>query len=49
MDAIITAAKAAHAHEFIQAMPNGYDSKSVKWACSCPAASAKGWRLRGRC
>ena len=27
MDAIITAAKAAHAHEFIQAMPNGYDSE----------------------
>jgi len=27
MDAVITAAKAAHAHEFIQAMPNGYDSE----------------------
>jgi subfamily B ATP-binding cassette protein MsbA len=27
MDAIIAAAKAAHAHEFIEAMPNGYDSE----------------------
>ena len=27
MDAIIAAAKAAHAHEFIDAMPNGYDSE----------------------
>ena len=26
MDAIVAAAKAAHAHEFIEAMPNGYDS-----------------------
>lgn len=27
MDAIIAAAKAAHAHEFIEAMPHGYDSE----------------------
>jgi subfamily B ATP-binding cassette protein MsbA len=27
MDAIVAAAKAAHAHEFIEAMPNGYDSE----------------------
>jgi ATP-binding cassette, subfamily B, bacterial MsbA len=27
MEAIIAAAKAAHAHEFIEAMPNGYDSE----------------------
>ncbi len=27
MEAIIAAAKAAHAHEFIIAMPNGYDSE----------------------
>jgi subfamily B ATP-binding cassette protein MsbA len=26
MDSIVAAAKAAHAHEFIEAMPNGYDS-----------------------
>ena len=49
-EAIEAAARAAHAHEFIQAQPHGYaDHASASAASACRAASASAWRSRARC
>jgi ATP-binding cassette subfamily B protein len=46
---IIAAARAAHAHEFILRLPQGYDSMVGERGQACPAASASASRLRAPC
>ena len=48
-DAIEAAARAADAHEFILALPDGYDTDSASAAAASPAGSASGSRSPGRC
>jgi ATP-binding cassette subfamily C exporter for protease/lipase len=44
-----SAARAVGLHEFILALPQGYDTRSAATARSCRAASASAWRWRARC
>ena len=47
---IEAAARAAHAHDFIAALPDGYrDDASASAASGSRADSGSGWRLPGRC
>ena len=46
--AIEAAARAAHAHEFIATLPDGYDTRSASAASGCRAASGSGSRSRAR-
>ena len=49
MDAIVAAARAANAHEFIMELPEGYDTVDRRARrASCRAASASGSRSRAR-
>jgi hypothetical protein len=43
------AARTASAHEFITELPHGYETVLGNRAWISPAASASGWRWRGRC
>ena len=45
---IVAAAKAAHAHDFIMAFPQGYDTPVGEHGCSSPAGSASASRSRAR-
>ena len=40
--------KLASAHEFISALPDGYDTRSASAACACPAGSGSASRSLGR-
>jgi ATP-binding cassette subfamily B protein len=46
---IIAAARAAHAHEFILRLPQGYDSLVGERGQACRAASASASRSPARC
>jgi ATP-binding cassette subfamily B protein len=46
---VVAAAKAAFAHDFIEALPEGYRPSWASAACACPAASASASRSRARC
>jgi ATP-binding cassette subfamily B protein len=48
-DEVKAAAKAAFAHDFISALPEGYAPSWASAACACRAASASASASRARC
>ena len=49
MEEIVEAAKNAGAHDFIEALPNGYETPAGSWESAFRAASVSGYPSRGRC
>jgi hypothetical protein len=45
---IIAAAKVANADDFIQALPQGYDTLIGERGVNCPVVKSSAYRLRGR-
>ncbi len=49
LEEIVAAARAANAHEFIEALPDGYETVVGDGGAGLWGVSGSGWRLPGRC